>query len=82
MYIARQINELSRAGIPYKDMAILYRSNYLSRNVEKVLRSIHIPHRIYGGIRYYDRAEIKDVLSYLRLLAAPDENDRKENPWI
>ncbi len=77
MYIARQINELSRAGIPYKDMAILYRSNYLSRNVEKVLRSIHIPHRIYGGIRYYDRAEIKDVLSYLRLLAAPDENDPK-----
>lgn len=77
MYIARQINELSRAGMSYNDMAILYRSNYLSRNLEKVLRSVHIPYRIYGGIRYYDRAEIKDILSYLRLLAEPDESDPK-----
>lgn len=77
MYVARQINELYRSGMPYNDMAVLYRSNYISRSFEKVLRSVHIPYRIYGGIRYYDRAEIKDVLSYLRLLSAPDPGDPK-----
>lgn len=77
MFVARQINELYRSGIPYRDMAILYRSNYLSRNFEKTLRLVHIPYKIYGGIRFYDRAEIKDILSYLRLLAEPDESDPK-----
>lgn len=77
-YAARQINELHRQGVPYSDMAILYRANYISRNFEKKLRSVNIPYRIYGGIRYYDRAEIKDILSYLRLLSEPDPSDPKQ----
>ena len=56
----------------------LYRSNYLSRGLEKALLDFRIPYRIYGGIRFYDRAEIKDALSYLRLLAPKQEDDEKE----
>ncbi|MFR9256336.1 MAG: 3'-5' exonuclease [Merdibacter sp.] len=62
----------------YRDMAVLYRSNYLSRALEKALLDAHIPYRIYGGIRFYERAEIKDALSYLRLLAPKQADDDKE----
>src|SRR5699024_10422015 len=48
-------------------IAVLYRSNYLSRSLEKAMLDAQIPYRIYGGMRFYDRAEIKDALSYLRL---------------
>lgn len=78
LYVARQINELHAKGFDYKDMAILYRNNYSSRAFERVLRNVNIPYRIFGGIRYYERAEIKDILSYLRLLAAPDAEDPKQ----
>jgi DNA helicase-2/ATP-dependent DNA helicase PcrA len=74
LYITRQIMELHRKGYNYDDMAILYRSNYLSRSVERVLRTTGIPYRIFGGIRFYERAEIKDILSYLKLLCM-DEVD-------
>lgn len=75
MYIVRQINELRAKGMPYSDMAILYRANYLSRSLEKGLRSAGVPYQIFGGVRFYERAEIKDMLSYLRLLTRPSEND-------
>ena len=55
----------------------MYRSNFLSRGLEKALLDFHIPYRIYGGVRFYDRAESKDALSYLRLLAPFDEQDPK-----
>lgn len=78
VWVAGKIKTLHHAGINYKDIAILYRSNYLSRGLEKALLDAHIPYRIYGGVRFYDRAEIKDALSYLRLLAPASEDDPKE----
>lgn len=66
--ITRKIKTLYTQGVPYRDMAILYRSNYLSRNLEKHLLENQIPYRIYGGIKFFERAEIKDAISYLRLL--------------
>ncbi|MGX8834091.1 ATP-dependent helicase [Amedibacillus sp. YH-ame6] len=78
VWVASKILTMNHNGVNYHDMAILYRSNYLSRALEKALLDFHIPYRIYGGIRFYDRAEIKDALSYLRLLAPKTEDDEKE----
>lgn len=75
IFVARMINEQHKKGIPYSDMAILYRSNYSSRSFERILRKVSIPYIIYGGIRFYERAEIKDALSYLKLCSRPDEDD-------
>lgn len=69
------LENLNTDGIEWKDIAILYRSNYISRNYEKALRIAGIPYRIYGGIRFYERAEIKDLLSYLRLISEPSPDD-------
>ena len=57
------------AGGSYEDIAILYRSNAQSRVLEQALRQQMIPYRIYGGLRFFDRAEVKDALAYLRLLS-------------
>lgn len=78
LYISRQIVELKRKGVEFKDIAILYRSNYSSRAFERILRKVGIPYTIYGGIRFYERQEIKDMLSYLKLCTLPDENDPKQ----
>lgn len=78
IWVAGKIKTLHHAGIEYKDIAVLYRSNYLSRGLEKALLDAHIPYRIYGGVRFYDRAEIKDALSYLRVLSTGGEDDPKE----
>lgn len=77
VWVASKIMMLQHGGVHYKDIAVLYRSNFLSRGLEKALLDFHIPYRIYGGVRFYDRAEIKDALSYLRLLAPYDEQDPK-----
>ncbi|MBV4170292.1 ATP-dependent helicase [[Clostridium] innocuum] len=77
VWVASKIMTLHHDHVDYRDIAILYRSNFLSRGLEKVLLDFHIPYRIYGGVRFYDRAEIKDALSYLRLLAPFDEQDPK-----
>ncbi len=71
-YIVSKINELIKK-YQFKDIAILYRSNYLSRNIEKNLIDFKIPYMIYGGIRFYERAEIKDMLSYLRIISVKDD---------
>lgn len=55
----------------YGDFAVLYRTNALSYIIERTLLSMHIPYQIVGGVRFYDRAEIKDVISYLRLVYQP-----------
>ena len=78
VWVASRIRTLHQCGVNFKEIAVLYRSNYLSRSLEKALLEANIPYRIYGGIRFYDRAEIKDALSYLRLLAQPNEADPKE----
>ncbi len=72
-WIANKLHELNRNNFSYKQCAILYRSNYLSRSMEKSLRDRGIPYIIYGGIRFYDRMEVKDVLSYLRLITMSDD---------
>ncbi|MGN1277223.1 MAG: ATP-dependent helicase, partial [Floccifex sp.] len=75
LYVGRQILELRKKGYDFSDIAILYRSNFSSRAFERVLRKTGIPYRIYGGIRFYERQEIKDMLSYLKLCTKPDEKD-------
>ncbi len=57
----------------YSDIAIIYRANYLSNNLEKQLTAFRIPYEIYGGLKFYERAEIKDALAYLRLVVNPDD---------
>lgn len=78
VWVASKIRMLHQNGIDFKDIAVLYRSNYLSRSLEKAMLDANLPYRIYGGIRFYDRAEIKDALSYLRLLTKSNEADPKE----
>lgn len=74
-WVASTIKRMAQKGkFPYSDVAILYRMNALSRSIESALRDQGIPFRIYGGMRFYDRKEIKDMLSYLRLI-----NDNKDD---
>ena len=74
-YCADAIQKDAESGkIPYKDVAILYRMNALSRTIESALREKGIPYRVYGGLRFYDRKEIKDVLAYLRLIYSDNDN--------
>jgi len=72
-FIVNKILTLSRLGYRFNQFAVLYRANYLSRSVEKALMNYRVPYFIYGGIRFYDRAEIKDILSYLRMLVNQDD---------
>ena len=72
-WIANRIKTLHREGKPYHDMAILYRSNYLSRALEKGLVDERIPYIIYGGVRFYERMEVKDALCYLRMVTTGDD---------
>lgn len=72
-YIVSCIQSLLKQGYEYNDIAILYRSNYLSREVEKAFIENRIPYVIYGGIRFYERMEVKDILSYLRLIVTGDD---------
>lgn len=59
-------------GGSYQDIAVLYRTHALSRVLERSLTQYGIPYRIYGGLRFFERAEIKDALAYMRLVATPD----------
>jgi len=72
-WIAGKIYDLHKNGLPYHDMAVLYRSNYLSRTLEKGLIDVRIPYIIYGGIRFYERQEVKDALCYLRMCTTADD---------
>lgn len=74
-YIAAEISRLvAGRSIKFGDIAILYRLNALSRNLEGALRDEGVPYRIFGGTRFYDRKEIKDVVAYLRLIAFPQDD--------
>ena len=61
-------------GGEWRDFAVLYRGNHQSRVFEQSLRSLEIPYSVTGGISFFDRAEVKDVLAYLRLVANPDDD--------
>ncbi len=73
-YIASRIQKGIEAGRDYEDYAVLYRVNAQSRSIEQALRDKKIPYRIYGGISFYQRKEIKDVLAYLKLIQNPNDN--------
>ena len=74
-FTADTIQKLLKSGkCQYSDIAVLYRMNALSRSLESALREQGIPFKIYGGIRFYDRKEIKDVFAYLRLIADGKDN--------
>jgi DNA helicase-2/ATP-dependent DNA helicase PcrA len=66
-FVIERIREHERRGLPLAAAAVLYRSNAQSRAFEEALMAARIPYRVYGGLRFFERAEIKDALSYLRL---------------
>jgi len=72
-YVCEKIKEHIDSGGKYTDIAILYRSNYVSRFIEQGLLKENIPYIVYGGVGFYERMEIKDVLSYLRLICYEDD---------
>ena len=67
-FIAREIARIGNQNIHYEDIAVFYRTNSQSRLIEDNLRRYKIPYRVVGGVRFYDRKEIKDMLAYLRLI--------------
>ncbi len=71
--IARRIRASVDSGRRYNDFAILYRINAQSRAIEEVFLRYGLPYRIVGGVRFYDRAEIKDIIAYLRLIYQPED---------
>ncbi len=71
-FIAEEIKKLVRSGYNYSDIAVLYRSNVISRNIEMVLIEQGIPYVIYGGFAFLKRREIKDVISYLKFIVDPE----------
>ena len=68
--IAARIEEGVKEGMTHSQFAILYRSSFLSRHLEQALLKRHIPYSVWGGVRFFERKEIKDVISYLRLVAS------------
>lgn len=74
-YIVQQINHLKREEyMHYADFAVLYRMNSQSRAIEDILRREDIPYKIIGGLKFYERKEIKDTIAYLRLIANQSDN--------
>ena len=72
--VAREIMNGTGEGRNYRDFAILYRTNAQSRNFEEALSAAGIPYQVLGGLRYYDRKEIKDMIAYMRLALNPDDD--------
>ena len=74
-YIVDKIEELRKKNnYKYSDFAVLYRMNTQSRAIEEILRRESIPYKIIGGLKFYERKEIKDIISYLRLIQNPSDN--------
>ena len=74
LFVARTIDQLGREGYSHKDFAVLYRTNAQSRTVEEALLKANIPYTMVGGTKFYSRKEIRDVISYLNLIANPSDN--------
>ena len=72
-WMAGEMRRLHEAGTPFRDMTVLYRAHYVTRAVEEVLLEEKIPYTIYSGVQFFDRMEIKDALSYLRMIAYKDD---------
>ena len=74
--VAKDVKRIKREdGCQYNDFAILYRTNAQSRSFEEEFRRQGIPYRIYGGLSFYQRKEIKDIIAYFRLVANPDDEE-------
>ena len=74
-YIVEQIEHLKRKeNYKYSDFAVLYRMNTQSRAIEDILRREGVPYKIVGGLKFFERKEIKDIISYLRLIQNPSDN--------
>ena len=72
-WIHAEIRKLSEQGVPLSDIVILYRAHYLTRSLETVLIKEELPYTLYSGVQFFGRMEIKDALSYLRLIAYRDD---------
>ncbi|MBQ7751403.1 MAG: DNA helicase PcrA [Clostridia bacterium] len=74
VYIANEIEKEHKMGEKYSDFAVLYRTNAQSRILEELFMRSGIPYKVVGGLRFYDRKEIKDIIAYLRLIHNPDDS--------
>jgi len=74
LFIVDEIKKLKLEGYEYKDFAIMYRSNHLSRSIEETLTKYRLPYEMYGGISFFSRKEIKDICAYLRLIISHDDD--------
>ena len=72
-WMAGEMQRLHDRGVPLRDMTVLYRAHYVTRAVEEALMHEKIPYTIYSGVQFFDRMEIKDALSYLRMIAYQDD---------
>lgn len=72
-WIAQGVQSLHKAGVPYQAIAVLYRAHYASRSIEEAFLKARIPHTIYSGVPFFGRKEVKDALSYLRMIAYQDD---------
>src|SRR5690606_34829437 len=73
-WMVEEIRQLVRDDVPRSEIAVLYRSNAQSRVMETALFNAAVPYRVYGGLRFFERAEIKHALAYLRLLENPGDD--------
>ncbi len=73
LWIADEIEKLHDSGVPYRDIAVLYRAHYVTRQVEEGFLKRKLPYTIYSGVQFFARMEIKDALCYLRMLAYKDD---------
>lgn len=73
-WVADRIRKMNRHGEGYGRMAVLYRTNAQSRVLEEMLMRAGIPYKVFGGLRFYDRKEVRDVIAYLRVLANPTDD--------
>lgn len=71
-YVVKTIKQLEDSGRLYSDMAILYRASHVSRSIEQTLLREKIPYEVWGGVRFFERREIKDILAYLNMLVSDD----------
>lgn len=73
IWIIDKIKSLHQSGVTYNDIAVLYRSSYSSRSVEQALVKEKLPYLVYGGVRFFEREEIKDTIAYIKLIELDDD---------
>lgn len=74
-YVVKQIDMLRRTGYKYRDIAVLSRINALSRTFEEKFNAYGIPYKVYGGFKFYERKEVKDVLAYFKVVSNPKDEE-------